>query len=264
MLTIYHGSGSGSFRLGSLKQAGLEWAALRDTLLKLLATRGNRDAASFLSKYPFSLYVGENDFGDKFSVLYSDVSLDQYVDVDGYRRTLEGRNALQSIARTMTELGEYVRFIAIGIKTTDAPSPVSQPVLENPTATVERALIDAEQLLTAVGPVSAADRAHTALHGYLYDLGLRLNLIEADEDRPDITRLFKLLRGSNIFVGSTHSPHAEKVAQGLAVAMDALNPIRNKGTLAHPTADLVTEAEAMLTINAARSILHYLDAVVAR
>ncbi len=44
--------------------------------------------------------------------------------------------------------------------------------------------------------------------------------------------------------------------------MDAFNPIRNHGSVAHPNKDLLKKDEAMLVINVARTILHYLDAKV--
>ncbi|MGA2431002.1 MAG: abortive infection family protein, partial [Candidatus Acidiferrum sp.] len=49
-----------------------------------------------------------------------------------------------------------------------------------------------------------------------------------------------------------------QVTRGLAQVVDAMNPIRNKKTLTHPN-PLLDEAEAMLAINAIRTMLHYLD-----
>jgi hypothetical protein len=42
--------------------------------------------------------------------------------------------------------------------------------------------------------------------------------------------------------------------------MDALNPIRNTASVAHPNADLLKKDEAMLVVNSARTLLHYLNA----
>jgi hypothetical protein len=42
--------------------------------------------------------------------------------------------------------------------------------------------------------------------------------------------------------------------------LDAMNPLWNRASLAHPNPPLLAEPEAMLVINAARTILHYLDA----
>jgi hypothetical protein len=44
--------------------------------------------------------------------------------------------------------------------------------------------------------------------------------------------------------------------------MDVLNPIRNNASMAHPN-DLLDPPEAMLVINAARTILHYIDTKLA-
>jgi hypothetical protein len=41
--------------------------------------------------------------------------------------------------------------------------------------------------------------------------------------------------------------------------MDALNPARNRGSVAHPNEELLDNDEAMLFINAARTVLQYLD-----
>lgn len=49
---------------------------------------------------------------------------------------------------------------------------------------------------------------------------------------------------------------------GIATILDALNPIRNSASVAHPNLDLLSEADAMLAINAARTILHYVEARV--
>src|SRR4029077_13486015 len=54
---------------------------------------------------------------------------------------------------------------------TEAPDPVANPSPAFTTDVVERALVDAEQLLSGSGPISAADRVHTALHDYLSGAG---------------------------------------------------------------------------------------------
>ncbi len=41
--------------------------------------------------------------------------------------------------------------------------------------------------------------------------------------------------------------------------MNVLDPIRNRGNFAHRTKGLLVMPEAMLVINAARTIFHYLD-----
>jgi Abortive infection C-terminus len=51
-----------------------------------------------------------------------------------------------------------------------------------------------------------------------------------------------------------------QVLRSCSAIMDALNPVRNRATVAHPNAELLQKEEAMLVINVARTLLHYLDA----
>lgn len=44
--------------------------------------------------------------------------------------------------------------------------------------------------------------------------------------------------------------------------VDALNPLRNRASLAHPNESLLAEPEAMLVINSVRTLLHYIDSRV--
>ena len=45
--------------------------------------------------------------------------------------------------------------------------------------------------------------------------------------------------------------------------MDALNPARNRGSVAHPNQQLLDADEAMLFINSARTVLQFLNAKLA-
>ena len=45
----------------------------------------------------------------------------------------------------------------------------------------------------------------------------------------------------------------------LSSALDALNPLRNRASVAHPNDELLELPEAMLVINVARTLLHYFD-----
>ena len=53
------------------------------------------------------------------------------------------------------------------------------------------------------------------------------------------------------------------ICRAMAQVLVVLNPIRNDGSMAHPTEELIEPIEAMLVINAARTILHYVDAKLA-
>jgi hypothetical protein len=54
----------------------------------------------------------------------------------------------------------------------------------------------------------------------------------------------------------------ESILNGLNTVLSAMNPIRNRASVAHPNETLLDEAEARLAINAGRTIFHYLDAKV--
>ena len=47
------------------------------------------------------------------------------------------------------------------------------------------------------------------------------------------------------------------------MVMSVIDPLRNKTSFAHPTPSLLGIPEAMLVINAARTILNYMDAKLA-
>jgi hypothetical protein len=113
--------------------------------------------------------------------------------------------------------------------------------------------------LETEGATSAVDRLHTVLHGYLRavcdDAGIPYgkNLM--------MSGLFGLIRNQHpAFVDL--GPRREDILQvlrSMSAIMDAMNPIRNEGSMAHPNKDLLDPPEAALVINMARTILHYLD-----
>jgi hypothetical protein len=67
-----------------------------------------------------------------------------------------------------------------------------------------------------------------------------------------------LLKGHSAFANSPDQ--TDKIARALAVIVDALNPVRNHQSMAHPNASLLPPPEAMLVINTVRTLLHYIDA----
>jgi len=125
---------------------------------------------------------------------------------------------------------------------------------------VKAALADAATLLATSGPTSAVDRVHTALHGYLRSACVA----SGAQITPDSTMndLFKSLRQQHPSLKDLgeHQDAILKVLRALTSILDALNPARNRGSLAHPNESLLDRAEAVLFINAARTTLQYHDA----
>jgi hypothetical protein len=137
---------------------------------------------------------------------------------------------------------------------------VPAPSLRITSEVVERALTDAENLVSSSGAASGVDRVHTALHGYLLQACADQNL-QAPED-ASVTQLFKLLRAKLPYLADLgpRSDDISKVLNSMASVLDALNPIRNLASVAHPNRVLLDDAEALLVINVVRTVLHYLDA----
>lgn len=136
---------------------------------------------------------------------------------------------------------------------------VEQPILHITSEVVERALLDAQELLRTSGATSGVDRLHTALHGYLQQVCVDADLKTASD--ASLTDLFKAMRERHPAFRDLgpRSDDILRVLKALATILDCLNPLRNKASVAHPNSALLPEPEAMLIVNTARSILHYVD-----
>ena len=131
--------------------------------------------------------------------------------------------------------------------------------LESASEVVRRALDDADTLMRTSGPQSAVDRVHTAMHGYLHSLCDEVGI--PHEDRPTMNQLFKALRSKHPSLASlgTRSEEVTRILGSMATIMDALNPVRNNASVAHPNDELIGEPEALLVINTVRTLLGYLE-----
>jgi len=141
----------------------------------------------------------------------------------------------------------------------EANGQVDSPGIQDTSETVYEALKDAEMLLRTRGPVSAVDRAHTALHGYLKKLCLaRGKEIPSD---ASLTATFKVLRdqSTDFLVATVHDGETKKVIGAIATILDSMNTIRNRGTLVHPNEVLLDAPEAMLYVNLSRTFLTYIE-----
>lgn len=162
-----------------------------------------------------------------------------------------------SSALRTPETGDHIRSM---IETCLAAAAVEVPELATISAVVARAIDDAETLMRANGPTSAVDRVHTALHGYLKAICAQAGYSYSSD--PSILDLFKVLKRDhpNLQALGAHQGPIVQVLRSLGSVMDALNPARNRGSVAHPNDELLDEDEAILFINAARTVLQFLDA----
>jgi hypothetical protein len=163
------------------------------------------------------------------------------------------------VGKPATRTQELFNEILEIAKRLEGVSPIANPDPKITSSVVERAISDVETLLSTNGAVSGVDRIHTALHGYLQVVCESENISFQKDD--SMAKLFKLLRQHHPALQNlgSRSQDIERVFQSFATILDALNPIRNNASVAHPGNDLLEKDEAMLVINAARTLLNYLD-----
>jgi hypothetical protein len=175
-------------------------------------------------------------------------------------RIFEGVLEKYPTGSSETRTGERHEEIRRMIARCRAGGGIAAPDLRITSDIILRALADAETLVQSQGPESAVDRAHTALHGFLkaacHETG-----VEFPRDAP-ILHLLKLLRRHHPRLESlgSHQGPITKVLRSFASVVDALSEVRNRASVAHPNENLLDRDAAMLFINSARTLLHYLDA----
>jgi len=148
------------------------------------------------------------------------------------------------------------------IERLEGPASVAPPAPRVTSEVLDRAIADAEALLRTTGATSGVDRVHTALHAHLIAVCDAAG-IDYSED-SSAAHLYKLLREHHRALAPI-GPRVDdvgKILKALASAIDALQPVRNRASVAHPNKQLLAPPEAMLVINAARTILHYLDSKI--
>lgn len=142
-----------------------------------------------------------------------------------------------------------------GMVVGSAPSFTSEVVI--------RAMDDAEALLQAGGPTSAVDRLHTSIHGHLRYLCDEAAIPYQRNDT--MVAPLKKLRQAHPKLQDL-GPRAsdiEMVLKASGSILDALNPVRNNASVAHPNAALLGREEAQLVINVGRRLLVCLDGKLA-
>lgn len=256
LLLYYRGGGSQEVQLVRQHPPAI-WALVKRQAIRYLDLSGERDVGKLLQDAPFELWDGTNGFGDEFELLYLKTSVEEYLK---FEIEVEGNQTFRydSIAHALEQVNNPIRFIAVDMSK-DAAQGIETPRLEITSATVERALSDFEALFHSKGgAVSGVDRIHTALHAYLEAVCDEASI--PHDKSAGTTALFQLIRQQHPKI-QTHPPgvEADRMLRGLAQIIDALNPVRNRKSMAHPNEDLLDEPEAMLAVNSVRTLLHYLN-----
>ena len=116
MITLYHGSGAQDFEMLGNALGDEEHEALMLNVRQVLRARGEDAAVDFLERFPFRVMDGTNNFNDEFCVLVAQVPLPEYENFRTAADQSEVKWAFQQIATVVTELGPYIRFIAIDLR----------------------------------------------------------------------------------------------------------------------------------------------------
>lgn len=126
-------------------------------------------------------------------------------------------------------------------------------------AAVDRAIAESATLIRELGPSSGVDRVHTTLHGYLRAVA-KEHRIDADTD-ASMTELIKALRNHLPALQDTgpRSQDVSSILKAVGSILGSLDPIRNRASGAHPNEVVLAEPEALLVIDATRTVLNYLN-----
>ena len=131
------------------------------------------------------------------------------------------------------------------------------------TTIVMKAINDASALIGDVDSISAIDRAHTALHGYLVALCKDNNIPLAQD--PTVSKAFKELRQFHpaLQASGNRSDEITRILQSFANSIDAFSTLRNKASLAHVN-ELLEVPEATATVNAMYTVFRYIQDSIKR
>ena len=260
MITLYQ-RGHGSSQCDLIKPAAPPeaFAKLRTAAIRMLRAKGREQAALLLETDSFELYESTNGFGDEFCALSKKAGIEDYASYTEKSADTDFRSACRDMASVFEDLGFSVRFVIIELNPDTDVTPVIATPAVVPVEVVKRALRDAEQLMATNGAISAIDRAHTALHGYLKWVCEQADNMPSSKD-PSITELLKHAeKHPKLSLSAVHSDKITRILKAFATALDAINQVRNRGSVAHANENLVDEADAMLAVNGVRTILRYLD-----
>lgn len=125
--------------------------------------------------------------------------------------------------------------------------------------TLSKTIEDAEEFIRKGKYLSAIDRVHTTLHGYLR---WRLDSMSIDYSESDtLMQLYsKLHNNLNITPESSDINEIIKTTiRSASAVINSINTARNKHSLSHPNTDIIGDKEAKLLIGLSKFIFDYIE-----
>jgi len=116
LISLYHGTGSRGFEICDDALDQQQHESLMLNARQMLRARGKVLAAEYLENTSFRVCGGTNDFADEFHVLFATLPLQEYERFRSISARPEDRSAFSDIAEVLTEIGTYIRFIAVELR----------------------------------------------------------------------------------------------------------------------------------------------------
>jgi hypothetical protein len=158
-----------------------------------------------------------------------------------------------------TQTDELAKEIATIADRVEGTASVASPNPRTSSAVVARAIADAEALLKETGATSGVDRVHTALHGHLLAVAAAAGLAVPKDASLAATYRLLLEKHPKLVPAGVRADDIRTVHRSIGAIIGALEPVRNRASVAHPNPVLLDAPEAVLVINVARTILTYVD-----
>jgi len=247
------------FSVGDIRKTAIPWDKICQLIPGDLARMAGTIAENLWSRFRFELRDGTNGFGDDFGVLIAPISFDEYLELKERQGELFGPvGALARVVRAGADT--HIRFVCFEYDPAAEPmSSVAVPTFTNTREVVKAALADLTAAIRDARSISGVDRAHTALHGHVKHLCEEANIAFLPDS--NLPYLFgELLKKHPAFSNlGANGGHVGIAIKRLSGVVDSLGHVRNRASVAHPNEELLEAAEANLFLNAACTLLTYLD-----
>jgi len=241
------------------------FAVMKRIAVHLMESREEceRDSLRHFENTPYELRVSTNRYGEKFYFLWWLAGADEYAAMErllGAGCYLQ-RNAFPCICEVFNSLNVNVELILMeqGSDEGSRVKAVPSPNIQASSQVIETALRESEGLLQTKDAPNALQHVYTAFHSYLKEICEQQRIRVSS--LADLGELFHQLRThhSKLRVDDSQSGKMMvEIHMGFARVIEGLNVAQNRRSPARAAA-LLEPAEAMLFINAVRTMLHYLE-----